>query len=165
MPGMGGLEAIPLLKKVAPKAKIIILSMYGKETFAKEALKSGASAYLLKGDSCEELTIAIRTVHKGGHYFSEQLREILVTSFVGEKNTQQVSKDTRYQMLSDREKQFFRLMMMGHSTNEISEVMEISPKTGQKHRTNIVKKLGMSSPVDLLKYAIRIGLVDPNAFN
>ena len=165
MPGVGGLEAIPLFKKVVPKANIIILSMYGKETFAKEALQSGASAYLVKGDSCAELTIAIRTVHKGGHYFSEELREILVTSFVGEKNTQQISKDNRYQMLTDREKQYFRLMMLGHSTIKISGVLEISPKTGQRHRTNIVKKLGMSSSIDLLKYAIRIGLVDPNSFN
>lgn len=162
MPEMGGLEAISLLLDVAPKVKIIILSMYRKESFAQEALKSGAFAYILKGDSSDELVKAIRTVYKGDYYFSGKLRSSLVSSFIGEPQSGSSSESDKYQNLSEREKQFFRLMLKGHSTNDISKLLGISIKTGQKHHTSVVKKLGTNSTMELLKYGIQIGLIDPN---
>ena len=160
MPGMSGLETIPIVKQISPETKIIVLSMYCKEPFAQEALKAGASAYLLKGDNSEELVVAIKTVASGGHYFSERLRKILISTFVGDDANSQQLEINRYQKLSDRERQFFRLMMTGYSTQKISDLMGISYKTAQKHRTNVAKKLGTNSPVELHKYAIRIGVVD-----
>lgn len=161
MPEMGGLEAISLLLEASPKSKIIILSMYRKESFAQEALKSGAYAYILKGDSSGELITAIRTVSKGEYYFSGKLRSSLVSSFIGEPQSRGSAENDKYQSLSERERQFFRLMLKGHSTNDISKMLGISSKTGQKHHTSVVKKLGTNSTMELLKYGIQIGLIDP----
>ncbi len=162
MPNMGGLEAISLLLETAPKAKIIILSMYRKDSFAQEALKAGAFAYILKGDTSDELVTAIRTVSKGQYYFSGQLRSSLVSSFIGGAQPGTSGESDKYQNLSEREKQFFHLMLKGHSTNEISKMLGISSKTGQKHHTGVVKKLGTHSSMELLQYGIKIGLIDPN---
>ena len=162
MPQMGGLEAISLLLEAAPKAKVIILSMYRKDAFAQEALKAGAFAYILKGDSSDELLTAIRTVSRGQYYFSGQLRASLVSSFIGGAQTSSSGEADRYQNLSDREKQFYHLILKGHSTNSISKLLGISSKTGQKHHTSVVKKLGTSNAMELLQYGIKIGLIDPN---
>ena len=162
MPKMGGLEGIGLLLETAPKAKIIILSMYKRDSFAQEALKAGAFAYILKGDSSDELITAIRTVYKGEYYFSGQLRTSLVASFIGGEQKKSSREANKYQSLSEREKQFFHLMLKGHSTNDISKLLRISSKTGQKHHTAVVKKIGTNSSMELLQYGIRLGLIDPN---
>jgi two-component system response regulator NreC len=160
MPGMGGLETISALRNILPAVKIIILSMYGKESFAQEALRSGAHAYILKGDSGETLVEAINNVLQGKYYFSDQIQETLVNVFLQDKHSTNLPELQRYDTLSVREKQVFRLMMDSKSNTEISKTLEISAKTGEKHRTNIYKKLGMKNSVDIVKYAIRIGLTD-----
>ena len=162
MPKMSGLEVIGLLLEAAPKAKIIVLSMYKKESFAQAALKAGALAYVLKGDSSDELIAAIRSVSKGDYYFSAQMRTSLVSAFIGGAQKKSSGDADKYQSLSEREKQFFHLMLKGHSTNDISKLLGISIKTGQKHHTAVVKKFGTNSSMELLKYGLKIGLVDPN---
>jgi len=165
MPEIGGLETIPALRKIIPDVKIVILSMYGKDSFAREALRAGAHAYILKGDPGEALVAAIRAVLQGQYFFSEQIQATLVDFFRQPENESGLPEEQKYHSLSDREKQVFRLMMEGKSSVEISRMLEISPKTGEKHRTNIVKKLGISNPVEMVKYAIRIGVVDPSSFD
>ncbi len=161
MPEMGGLEAISLLREAAPKTKIVVLSMHGKETLAQEALRSGASAYILKGDCGDELISAIHAVHMGNYYFSAQLRSAMVSSYIGGPKVY-LSKDVeKYETLSDRERQYFRLMLTGSSTEKISQTLGISCKTGQKHRTSVVKKLGVGNPIDMVKLAMKLGLFDP----
>lgn len=163
MPEMGGLETISGLRKILPDVKIIVLSMYGKESFAQEALRSGAHAYILKGDSGEVLVKAINNVLKGKYYFSDQIQETLVNFFRQPKQDFNLPERDRYNNLSVREKQYFRLMMEGKSTIEISKILEISTKTGEKHRTNVYKKIGMKNSVDIVKYAIRIGLTNADS--
>jgi len=165
MPEMGGLETISALRNICPAVKIIILSMYGKESFAQEALRSGAHAYILKGDSGETLVEAINNVLQGKYYFSDQIQETLVSFFRQDKHATNLPELQRYEALSVREKQVFRLMMDSKSNAEISKILEISAKTGEKHRTNIYKKLGMKSSVDIVKYAIRIGLTNADTFD
>jgi len=163
MPKLGGLESISLLRSVNPDSKVIILSMYSNESLAQETLKAGASGYILKGDNSDELIAAIRCAHRGGYHFSPQLQSVLVSSYIGESGHQCSMEMEKYQALSEREREYFRLMVNGHSNREISKLLDISPKTGQKHHTSITKKIGISNPMALLKFAIKAGIVDPAA--
>ncbi len=164
MPEMGGLEVISALNKRSPEIRIVVLSMHGKETLAQEALRSGASAYILKGDSGDELVAGICAVHRGDYYFSAQLRPALVSSYIGGSNKNLSEDQRKYQSLTEREQQFFRLMLKGTSTAIISEELGISYKTGQKHKTNVIKKLDVSTSMDMVKLAMRLGLIDPDMF-
>ena len=160
MPGVGGLESIRLLKSAVPEAKIIVLSMYGKEVFVQEALKAGASGYLLKGDDSEELPIAIRCVYNNGFHFSKKLHSTLVSTYIGEHQHAFTDELSKFDSLSEREKEYFHLMVKGQSPAEIGKVLKISTKTCHKHQTNIHKKLDIITPVGLLRYAVKIGVVD-----
>jgi len=161
MPKLGGLESIALLRETCKECKIVILSMYSSQSLAQEALKAGASAYILKGDDSDELLTAIRCVHRGGFHFSNQLQSALVSNYIGKTNSSCTPEQHTYDKLSEREKQYFRLMVTGHSNSETSRLLKISPKTGQKHHTSIVKKIGISNPMAMLKFAIKTGVVDP----
>lgn len=162
MPRMGGLEAIPLYRQAHPEGKIVILSMFSKESFAHEALRAGAQAYILKGAPSEDLLTAIRTVKEGQYYFSKEMHAAVISSYVQQRRTE--DPGSGYHALSDREKQVFRLVIEGNSTAEIAKILCVSIKTAEKHRTSVVKKLGTNSPVDMMKYAIRLGLVDPDSW-
>lgn len=162
MPKMGGLEAIRLLRQSLPKMKIVILSMFSKESFAHEALRAGANAYILKGAPSEDLLEAIHAAHEGRYYFSEEMHAAVISSYVHRRDSE--DPITGYNQLSEREQQVFRLLIEGNSTAEIAKLLCVSGKTAEKHRTSVAKKLKISSPVEMMKYAIRIGLVDPETW-
>jgi len=162
MPGLSGLEAIALIKRAVPRIRIIILSMYSKEAFAHEALQAGAQAYVLKGSPSDDLIRAIRAVSEGRYFFSEEVHAAVIDGYV--KGSRAELDRGCYESLSDREREFFQLMLEGKSTNEISNLLSISVKTGEKHRTSVVKKLGISNPIEMVKYAVRIGLIDPDTW-
>lgn len=163
MPRAGGLEVIGLLQKALPEVKIVILSMYSKESFAHEALQAGAHAYVLKGAPSDDLLEAIRHACRGQYFFSDEVHSKVVASYVNRRQKEKVEA-AGYHQLSDREKQVFRLLIEGNSTAGISEILCVSIKTAEKHRTNINKKLGISNPVEMVKYAVRTGLIDPDAW-
>ena len=162
MPKMGGLETIHLLKQSLPELKIVILSMYSKESFAHEALRAGANAYILKGAPCEDLLKAIHAAHEGRFYFSREMHAAVISSYVTRRESEEPM--TGYSQLSEREQQVFRLLIEGNSTAEIANLLCISGKTAEKHRTSLTKKLKINSPVQMMKYAIRIGLIDPETW-
>lgn len=161
MPRMGGLEAIALLHKSVPQVKVVILSMYSKESFAHEALQAGAYAYVLKGAPGSDLQDAIRAAKDGRYYFSQQIHSRVISSYVN-RGKDVPEEETGYYILTDREKQVFRLLINGNSTTDIANILCISNKTAEKHRTSLAKKLEISNPVEMMKYAIRIGLIDPD---
>jgi len=163
MPKMGGLETIGLMRQALPNVKIVILSMFGKESFAHEALRAGAHAYILKGAPSDDLLKAIRAAHAGRYYFSKEMHATVISSYVNRRQAEEV-QSSGYHQLSDRERQVFRLLIEGNSTAEIAKILCVSGKTAEKHRTSVVKKLNISSPVEMMKYAIRIGLVDPETW-
>ncbi len=163
MPKMGGLEAIALLKQSAPQVKVVILSMFSKEEFAQEALQAGAHAYILKGAPSSDLLDAIRAAHEGRFFFSTEVHSKVIKSYTHRSGNSE-SKTSAYHQLSEREKQTFRLLIEGNSTSQIAEILCVSIKTAEKHRTSLVKKLGISNPVEWMKYAIKIGLVDPEVW-
>ena len=163
MPRMGGLEATRLVHQSVPQVKIVILSMFSKESFALEALQRGAFAYILKGGPARDLLEAIRAAYEGRYYFSEDIHAEVIKSYV--QRRQPGKRDaTGYDLLTDREKQVFKLILEGYSITAIAEKLDIGHKTAEKHRTTLSKKLGMSNPVEMIKYAVKIGLIDPDAW-
>jgi DNA-binding NarL/FixJ family response regulator len=160
MPRLTGLEAAQMVKDTSPETRIVILSMYEKEAYARQALDAGALGYILKGGPSEEILGAIRAVAKGRYYLSSSITSSVVDVYL-KGRLPSAAPDEGYQSLSERERQVFLLLVEGLSTTQIADTLCISPKTVEKHRLNVATKLDIDSPVEMVKYAIRIGLVDP----
>jgi two-component system response regulator NreC len=160
MPGMNGLETAKLVHEIVPETRIVILSMFEKESFARQALQAGASGYVLKGASHSDIVAAIRAVYAGGYYFSARITTDLIRSYLDTTPPKQPSRG-KYELLTDRERQVFGLLVEGHSTAAIAQILCVSYKTVEKHRGSISRKLDIANPIEMLKYAVRLGLVDP----
>lgn len=159
MPRMNGLEALQLMREVAPEVKVILLSMYEKEAYAHQALQNGACGYVLKGAPSEDVLEAVRKVHEGGYYFSPSIHAEMIRMYLQDQRKKPLGD---FELLSERERQIFMLLVEGNSMAEIADILCITYKTVEKHRAQITRKLGVSNPVDLVKYAVRLGLVDPD---
>ena len=160
MPGLNGLEAIALIREAAPETKIILLSMHTKEAYVYKALTAGAMGYVHKAATSQELLRAIREVYRGDYCLSSKLNQNVISLYL--KKGPQTEEATDYDSLSDREQQVLRLTVEGKSVKETAELLFLSAKTVEKHRANIMKKLGINNAVELVKYAIKIGIVDPD---
>lgn len=161
MPRMGGLEAIGLFKQAVAGLKVVILSMYGEESLAYSALQAGAHGYVLKAGPGADLVAAVRTVQQDAYYFSPQIHAAVIERYA--HGNDQAADDDRYRSLSHREKQVFRLLLEGNSTADIARQLLISNKTAEKHRASMARKLGTHNPVEMMKYAVRIGVLDPES--
>lgn len=159
MPTLSGLEIIPLVKGTLPDTKIMILSMFKKEAYVYQALSSGADGYLLKTALGSEVIEAVVKVAGGQYFLSSEINAEIINAYL--KNEGEMSSAGKYDLLSDREQQIFRLVIEGKTTKRIAEILFVSPKTVEKHRSNIIRKLGIHEPTAMLKYAIKIGITDP----
>lgn len=159
MPVLSGLEAASLICQTVPETRVIILSMYEKEAYVHRALSAGALGYLLKGEPSDALLEAIRVVFKGRYFLSPKMTSGIIDVYL--KNRKKELGASRYELLTEREKQVFLLLAEGNSSATVSDILCISPKTIEKHRANICKKIGLSNPIDMMKYAVRIGVIDP----
>ena len=162
LPGISGFDAIPLLKKASPGSGIVIFSMLGKENLIKRAIRLGALGYVLKGAGSHEIAEAIVAAHQGEHYLSAEIEHKVVNNYLDFCQTN--AAVNKYDLLTEREQQVFRLMVEGFSTAKIAKNIFLSPKTVEKHRSNIIKKLGIQETVGLVKYAIEIGVIDPHSW-
>jgi DNA-binding NarL/FixJ family response regulator len=159
MPRMGGLDAVRLLRGAVPESRIIVLSMHENEAYSHQLLHDGAHGYVLKGAPSSKLLAAIRATHEGHYSFGTNENAGADESCLPARGK---AASNGFQTLSDREKQVFFLLIEGNTSQQISEVLCISQKTLEKHRASLCKKLGLKSPVEMLKYAIRRGIVDPD---
>ncbi|MRR14857.1 MAG: response regulator transcription factor [Deltaproteobacteria bacterium] len=160
MPNMTGLEVVNLLRNVTPKIRIVVFSMHAKESYVKEILAAGASGYVLKASPSSDILTAIGAAYRGEYFLSSKLKAEVIDKYVkGQTGTPSVSG---YDLLTEREQQVFRLVAQGHTTDRIADFLCISPKTVEKHRTSIMRKLAIHDRFELLKYAIKIGVVDPD---
>ena len=162
MPEMNGIEATLRIKEELPETRVIIFSMQDRETYVREALRSGVDGYVLKGAALKELIAAIREVHAGGFFLCPLLQKKVIHSL--RKDRRQILDESRYRQLSEREIEVLRLLVEGCTAAEIGEKLFISAKTAEKHRANIMGKLGIATLIDLIKFAIRVGALDPETW-
>ncbi len=159
MPRMNGIETISLLKDCCPDCRTVVLSGYEKDAYIHEALKAGATAYIVKGAPSSELLEAIRCAAQGKAFLANQVQQTVIRSYL--KHHDDKPKTSEFDRLSDREQQVFRLLVEGNTSSQIADILCISPKTVDKHRAAITHKLGIDNPVKMVQYAIRTGLIDP----
>jgi two-component system response regulator NreC len=159
MPGLSGLEAVRLIKEAVPHTQIVILSMHEKEAYVHQVFASGALAYVLKASPSTDVLEAIRAAHRGEYFLSSKIKAEVIGRYLESRKEKPAVRG--YDLLSEREQQVFRLMVEGNSTTQIADVLCVSPKTVEKHRGNVMNKLGIHDLVGLVKYAIKVGIIDP----
>jgi len=157
MPDLNGIEAARRIKAANPQTKIIGLSMHADRRFIAEMLRAGASGYLLKDCAFEELSRAIRAVIAGDAYLSPKIAGTVIEDYLSELAT---GTPMPAGILSAREREVLQLIAEGKSTKRIAFELEVSVKTIETHRQNIMKKLDVHSVAELTKYAVREGLTD-----
>lgn len=155
MPKINGIEATRILKSEAPDIKIIALTMHSEKHFIKGMLEAGAYGYLFKNCDYDELIQAIKTVYSGKKYLSDEITEVIIHDYVGKTNDV-LETDP---ILSEREMEILKLFAEGKTSREISELLFISVKTVGTHKQNILTKLELNSTADLVKYAIKKGII------
>ncbi len=156
MPGLTGLEVTRQVKHRVPNTKVIILSMHATESYVLEALRNGANGYVLKDSAAEELIRAILEVLDGRRFLSSQLSERAISSYIEKAESSAVDS---YDSLTTREREVLKLAAEGSTNNEIAERLFISPRTAETHRANLMKKLNLSNHTELIRYAIRRGVL------
>ncbi|PIY32198.1 MAG: DNA-binding response regulator, partial [Bacteroidetes bacterium CG_4_10_14_3_um_filter_42_6] len=150
-----GIEATGILQTEAPKTKVIALTMHSEKHFIKGMLEAGACGYLFKNCAYDELIDAINTVYAGKKYLSDDITEFIIHDYIGKPKNKQEDDP----QLSAREMEILKLIADGKTSREISELLFVSIKTIGTHKQNILNKLNMNSTADLVKYAIKKGLI------
>jgi DNA-binding NarL/FixJ family response regulator len=154
MPGLSGLEATREIKEQAPEVAVLILSMHDEERYLFEALKAGASGYVLKRAADSDLMDAIGAVERGEPFLTPEAQQALIKDVLG-------GPEAREEELTPREQEVVTLVAEAHTNKEIAELLSLSEKTVENHRANAMRKLGMRDRVELVRYAIRRGLIEP----
>jgi DNA-binding NarL/FixJ family response regulator len=156
MPGLGGLDVAREARRQSPKTRIVILSMHSSDSFVLQALRNGASAFVLKDSSSAELIQAIHTVLAGGRYLSPPLSQKAIDEYV---KRAEATKVDLYETLTTREREVLHLAAEGLGNAAIGERLGISHRTAETHRTHLMDKLALHSRADVALYALRRGLV------
>ena len=152
MPHMNGIEVVKEVKKSYPEIKTLVLSMHDSEEYVLSAIDAGADGYLLKGASKEEFLKALNTIATGGKYFSGDISAIIINNLTNKKTTKESPKkqlDENPFQLTKREKQILRLVLKGKSNKEIAAELEVSKRTAEVHRFNLMKKLKVKNLIEL----------------
>ena len=156
MPGINGIEITRQIKKISSNTQVIILSMHANEAYVMETLKKGASGYVLKDSTGNDLVKAVREVIAGRRYLSPPLSERALERYI------QISRNTGldvYEVLTDREREVLALAAEGFSNAEIAEKLSISQRTAEVHRFNLMHKTGLKNNAELIHYAIQQGII------
>jgi DNA-binding NarL/FixJ family response regulator len=154
MPKLTGLQATREIRAQAPDVSVLILSMYDDERYLFEALRAGASGYVLKAQADSDLLDAVRAVERGEPFLTPEAQRALIQDVLGETSA-------REEELTPREQEVVKLVAEAHTNKEIAAILHLSEKTVENHRSNAMRKLGMRDRVELVRYAIRKGLIEP----
>jgi DNA-binding NarL/FixJ family response regulator len=154
MPKLTGLQATREIKQQVPEVSVLILSMHDDERYLFEALKAGASGYVLKTQADTDLLDAIRAVERGEPFLTPAAQQTLI------KDVLERGSDSAEE-LTPREEEIVKLVAEAHTTKQIAAILHLSEKTVENHRANAMRKLGMRDRVELVRYAIRRGLIEP----
>jgi DNA-binding NarL/FixJ family response regulator len=158
MPGLSGLEVTRQVRQRSPQTRVVILSMYADEAYVLEALRNGAAGYVLKKSTADELVRAVREVTTGRRYLSPPLSEKDIETLMKEADE---SKQDPYELLTSREREVLHLIAEGHTNAEVAARLVISPRTVEFHRANLMRKLGMRTQADLIRYALQRRILPP----
>jgi DNA-binding NarL/FixJ family response regulator len=153
MPGMTGIQAAQELSRLRPRLRTLILSMHDSEQYFLEAIRAGASGYVLKSVADHDLITACRAAMRGEPFVYPAVERSLLG--------RALTDDESAAVLTGRESQILALIADGHTSREIADMLVISPRTVERHRENLRHKLGLRNRVDLTRYAIRAGLISP----
>ena len=154
MPHLNGIDAARRLKKIVPGAKIIFLTMHADQEYVREAIRAGASGYLLKRSAASELLTALREVSQGKSFISPQVTGALLDAL------ERPQPKKRKHTLTQRQREVLQLVAEGHSNKEIADILDLSVKTVEYHKASLMKGLSLRSTAELTLYAIRHGLID-----
>lgn len=155
MPELNGFEATARIAAASPRSRVLVLSMHGDEEYVAQALRFGAAGYLLKDASNAELGVAVRAVARGQRYLSPGVSQPVIEEYL----SQAADAPSPVERLSPRQREILQLIAEGHATKEIARKLEISVKTVETHRGQLMKRLGVRDVPTLVRFAIRAGLV------
>ncbi len=157
MPEMTGLQATEVVKRELPAVQVVVLTMHEDYQYFFEVLRAGASGYILKGAATAELLTAIRAAHDGGVYLHPTVAKNLVADYV--KRMEPGEEKARYDGLSERERQVLTLVAEGRTSQQVADELFLSINTVQTHRAHIMEKLNLQNRAELIRYALRKGLI------
>ena len=157
MPGLNGIEATRQIRRRLPKVKVLMLTGYQEDEQVAGALKAGASGYVIKKSDLDELLLGIQAVHRGNPYFSSSIGDGDLTDYLWQLKSN--AGRVGYDLLTAREREVLQLIAEGSSNQQIAEELFISVKTVEAHRAHIMTKLHAKNRTDLIRYALRKGLV------
>jgi two-component system, NarL family, response regulator NreC len=156
LPGLNGLEVTRQVCQCSPQTRIIILSMYRNEAYVLEALRNGAAGYVLKGSTAADLIRAVREVVAGRRYLSPPLSERAIEAYV--QKAREAPLDL-YATLTTREREVLQLAAEGRTNADIAAALFMSPRTVETHRAHLMRKLGLHTQADLIRYALQHGIL------
>ena len=156
MPRLGGLEVVRRLREKLPNTKVLVLTMHQEDEYVLQAVRAGASGYLVKDSAASELLAAVRSLHAGRGHFGPQASKALAEQL---QHPGREATDP-YGSLTAREREVFHLIAEGLTTKEIARRLDISVKTAENHRGRVLDKLDMRNTAELVRYALRKGLLD-----
>lgn len=159
MPDMDGLEATRIIRAEHPAVQVLILTMHESDEFFFRALEAGAAGYIVKKAAMDDLVSGVRDVARGDAVLYPSMAKKLIRDYVS--HVQEAPEAEGYPSLSDREREVFFLLAKGLTNQQIADQLVISPSTVQTHRSRIMQKLGLQVRADLVRYAIRHGLIEP----
>jgi len=158
MPGLNGLEVAKRAAQASPRTRIVILSMHADATYVRQALRAGAAGYLLKGAAVAELPLALQSVMRGETYLTPKISRTIVEGFLREDT----EEPGLLEALTARQREILQLIAEGKATKEIAQLLDLSVKTVETHRMRMMERLGIHDVANLVRFAVRAGLVPPD---
>jgi two-component system response regulator NreC len=160
MPRLNGVEAIRQIKRDTPDTEVVVLSVHDSEAYVVQALRAGAAGYVLKRNAATELAAAIRAAHDGQAYLHPSIARRVIDDYLSRIHASEHAVTEPHERLTPREREVLQLAAEGHSTRAIAGLLCLSTKTVEHHRASLMTKLGLHGQTELVKYAIRAGLVE-----
>jgi two-component system response regulator NreC len=157
MPILGGLEATRRISKDFPNTKVLIITQHDDKEYVFPVLEAGASGFISKAGASSELAQGIRAVYKGEAFLSPSVAKLLVENY--QNTAGEHGKQDPYNSLTEREREVLKLLTEGYRTQEIADMLVVTPKTVEGHKTSLMAKLGIHNRIDLVKYALRKGII------
>jgi two-component system response regulator NreC len=157
MPGLNGLEATRQIRRERPNVRVLILTMHDDEEYIRQVLAAGALGYVLKSAAASELKSAVRAVYRGEPVLSPAVTRLVIEDYLRWADVRQEAEEVA---LTPREREVLQLIAEGYTSKQIGDILHISPKTVQAHRTNLMAKLGLHDRGELIKYAIQKKIIE-----